>query len=365
MSQHSDMNEIQQVGRDARFAEDEINLFDLVKDIRQHAHWLFGSTVLFAVLGVVYALMATPVFQVDSKIKPAPAKYLTELNVPELSEVYTLDNAQAFLEAKQAVFSQEYRRDFYKQQLEQFQSAGLYRDELTFSQNYQKFNEDLKVTASNEKKDEESFLKITLQLTDADLATSFVNDYVAYSLQRRMQDIKDEIESKRSSRLRALEFDASLIRDTYYNDKTRRKLTLNEAQQIAKSVGQIDPVYSKSDILGSFKPPLYMYGLKALNAEEKALADRERMAKGLPHGEEHFIKGLPEILFNIKKLSEAKIDYDNVQLALVDEPALEPVKPVKPKKMLIVILATMAGGFIGLMLALVRAAYNRYNVEQK
>lgn len=363
MSEQTDLNPLQQVGRDAHFADDEINLFDLVKDVQQQFHWLVGFTVLFAVLGLAYALTATPVYQVESRIKPSAAKYLTELNSPELAEIYSLKVDGAFAEAKSAVFSQEYRREYYKQQLEKFKASELYKDELTFSQNYQKFNEDFKVSVSNEKKDAEDFLKVSLQLTHAELATDFVNGYISYALQRRLSDIHDEIESKRFNRIDKLKLDADLLRDTYFNSKTRRKLNLEEAQQIAKAVGQIEPVYSKSDILGSFQPPLYMYGLKALEAEEKAMNSREKMAGGLPHGEEHFIAGLPKILFDIRKLESISVDYDKVKLAQIDEPALQPFKPIKPKKALIVILATMAGGFIGLMMALVLAAYKRYKKE--
>mgnify|MGYP003386023837 CR=1 FL=1 len=360
---NQDNNAVQQVGRDAQFADDEINLFDLLKDVKQQFHWLFGITFIFTVLGVVYALLATPVYQVDSKIKPSSAKYLTELNTPDLSEIFSITPEQAYESAKQAIFSQEYRREFYQQSVAQFKQADLYSDALSFSQNYQRFNENLKVSVSSEKKDAESYLQISLELSDPQLATLFVNDYVLYSLKRRLNDISDEIESKRESRLKKLEFDAGLLRDTYFTDKIRRKLMLNEAQQIAKAVNQIDPVYSKSDILGSFTPPLYMYGLNALNAEEQALASRKEMAKGLPYGEEHFIEGLAKVLFDIEKLTNIKIDYSNIELAKIDEPALEPFSPIKPKKLLIVILAMIAGGFLGLMSALVIAAYNRYKVE--
>ena len=363
MKEQTDLQAIQQGGRDAQFADDEINLFDLIADIKDHFHWLAGFTILFAALGVVYALVATPVYQVESKIKPVSAKYLTELNTPELAEIFSLDSEAAFKQAKDAIFSQQYRREFYKQKISLFEGSGLYEEGLTFSQNYQKFNRDFKVSASNEKKDAENFIKVSLLLADSDLATSFVNDYVVYALNSRLSDIKDEVDYKRKSRLEELEYEASLIRDTYFNNKTRRKLNLDEAQQIARAVGQLDPVYSKSDILGSFKPPLYMYGLKALNAEENALNSRENIAKGLPHGEEHFIAGLPKILFNINKLTNISIDYSRVELAVVDEPALEPLNPIKPKKKLIVILASLAGGFIGLMIALIRAAYKRYKVE--
>lgn len=365
MNQPTDLNSVQQAGRDAQFADDEINLFDLVKDVVNNLHWLVGITTLFAILGITYALKATPVYEVHSKIKPATEKYLAQFNAPELAGVYKLNAGNAYIQAVQALFSQAYRRDFYKSKVDILKGAGFYNESFSFSQNYQEFNKWLSLKESNDKKDAEKFLSISLKLSNPELVTSLLNSYVDYSLARRLQDINDDIQVKRLSRLKKLNYDADSLRDAYANNKTHRKLTLDEARSIAIAVGQVDPVYAKSDILGSFKPPLYMYGSKALEAEERAMENRGKLAEALPHGEEHFISGLPAILFDIKKLDDIKIDYSKLKLAVVDEPALEPLKPIKPKKLLIVILATIVGGFIGLMVALVLAAYKRYKTELK
>jgi len=166
-------------------------------------------------------------------------------------------------------------------------------------------------------------------------------------------------------RLNKLEYDASLIRDKYYNRKVQRKLQLEEAGGIAKSVGQVEPIYTSSDILGSFKPPLYMYGSKALSAEEQALGGRAQLAKDLPHGEEHFIVGLPEILFEINQLKNLHIDYSEIKIAKVDEYALPPLAPIKPKKLLILMLSCVVSVFFGVMAALLVSAYQRHLRKNK
>ena len=157
-----------------------------------------------------------------------------------------------------------------------------------------------------------------------------------------------------------------MIRDKYYTDKAREKLVVAEALSIAKAVGIKQSVHQKAEIIANDgKLPRYMFGEKALAAEKNALDQREKLAKSLPFGEDHFIEGLPEKSFEIKKLKELKIDFEQVKLAKVDEFASLPRKPIKPKKMLILALSLVAGGFLGLMMALLVAAYKRYLKERE
>jgi len=341
--------------------EDEIDLFDLWDDLVSNKIWVLAGLIACVALASAYLYVAKPVYGVRSVIKPVSERDLVEINVPQLSGIYSLGVDAAFEHAKRAMLSTEYHRDFYQQNLVMIKAVeGLYNPILTESQNFTSFDKLLAVKLSNDKKDAEKFIGLSFELNDALAATDLLNGYVDFALQARLSEVRQTLESKRLVRLNKLEYDASLIRDKYYSKKIQRKLQLDEALQIAKSVGQTDPIYSKSDILGSFKPPLYMYGSKALAAEENALGRRETMAKGLPHGEEHFIGGLSSILFEIQQLRSLKVDYSKIKIALVDEPALVPVNPVKPKKLLVLVLSVVAGGFLGLMMALLVAAYKRH-----
>jgi len=322
---------------------------------------VLAGLVVCILLASAYLYVAKPVYEVSSVIKPVSERHLVEINVPQLSGIYSLGVGAAFEYAKRAMLSTEYHRDFYQQNLVTIKAVkGLYNPILTESQNFTRFDRLLAIKLSNDKKDAEKFIELSFELNDAQSATDLLNGYVHFALQARLSEVKQTLESKRSVRLNKLEYDASLIRDEYYSKKIQRKLQLDEALQIANSVGQADPIFSKSDILGSFKPPLYMYGSKALAAEERALSQRQALAKGLPHGEEHFIGGLPSILFEIQQLRSLKVDYSKIKIALVDGPALVPVKPAKPKKLLVLVLSMVAGGFLGLMMALLAAAYKRH-----
>ena len=346
---------------EAGFHEDEIDLFDLWDDLVSNKIWVAAGLITCILLAAAYLFTAKPVYEVKSVIKPVSEQDLVEINVPQLSGIYSLSVDAAFEHAKRAMLSKEYHRDFYQQNLVEIKAIeGLYNPALTESQNFTGFDKLLTIKLSNDKKDAEKFIELNFQLHDAIAATNLLNGYVSFALQGRLSEIKQTLESKRLVRLNKLEYDASLIRDQYHSQKIQRKLQLDEALKIAKSVGQTDPIYSKSDILGSFKPPLYMYGSKALAAEEKALSQREELSKEFPHGEEHFINGLSSILFEIQQLKNLSVDYSKIKIAQLDEPALVPVKPVKPKKLLVLVLSIVTGGFLGLMMALLVAAYKRH-----
>jgi chain length determinant protein (polysaccharide antigen chain regulator) len=70
-------------------------------------------------------------------------------------------------------------------------------------------------------------------------------------------------------------------------------------------------------------------------------------------------------LFKINQLKSLEIDYGKVSLAVVDEQAILPVGAIKPKKLLIMALACVAGGFVGLMMALLMAAFHRHKEKIK
>ena len=346
---------------EAGLRDDEIDLFDLWDDIVSRKWVVVAVFFVCLACAATYLSIAKPVYQVKSVIKPVEELGLVALNVPQLNGIYSLGVDAAYDKVRLAVLSKELQGIFYEENLAELKEVeGLYNEAVSLAQNVSSFNETLQIRLSNDKKDSEKFIEVSLASGSADDAADVLNKYIAFILQRQLMDVKRSVKVKLATRLNKLEYNASLIRDKYYSRKVQRKLQLDEAGRIAKSVGQVDPIYANSDILGSFKPPLYMYGVKALSAEEIALSEREEMAKDLPHGEEHFIEGLSEILFEIDQLKKLTIDYSNIKIARVDEFALAPLSQIKPKKILVLLLACILGVFLGVMAALLVSAYQRH-----
>jgi capsular polysaccharide biosynthesis protein len=54
------------------------------------------------------------------------------------------------------------------------------------------------------------------------------------------------------------------------------------------------------------------------------------------------------------RLSNLNLDMSQLKLVTIDQQALEPLKPIKPKKALIIVLGIMLGLVLGVMIAVVR-----------
>ena len=343
--------------------DDEIDLFDLIDDIWKQKNWVFVGVFFTLVLAGLYLFKATPVYQAEAKIKSATANDLIQFSRPQLLDIYSLDVKGAFASAKSALLSTGYRKEFYVLKLDQIKAVhNSYNDTLTLEQNFVGFNKQFSVKTSGAK-DSESFVQVTLTSSDANVTSELLNDYVEYALFRRLRDSYETMLAKVNGRIESLNYQASIMREEYKENKALRILELKEATNVALAVGQENPVYRNMDLVGGQLPPLYMLGSKAINAEIQALTSREEMAKALVRGEDHFIAGLPKLLLQIESLQELEIDFSKISLARIDEVAVVPVSPIKPRKLLIIALALVGGLFVGLFMALIVAAYGKHNIR--
>lgn len=343
--------------------DDEIDLFDLIDDIWKHKVWVFVGLLSTLMLAGIYLIKATPVYQAEAKVKSTTASDLIEFARPQLTGIYDLDVVRAFDSAKSALLSTGYRKEFYELKLDQIKAvSNSYNEELSLEQNFSNFSGQFSIKASGQK-DAESYVQLSLKSTDPVQASNLLNEFVGYALFRRLKDSYDTMLAKINGRIEALNYDANIMREEYLGDKARRILELKEATAIAIAVGQTSPVYRNMDLVGGKEPPLYMLGSKAIKAEIKALESRERVAQNLPRGEDHFIEGLPSVLLEIEALQSLEVDFSKIHLARIDEVAVVPVNPIKPRKLLIVALAFFAGVFIGFFMALTAAAYSKHKIR--
>ncbi|RRV00071.1 chain-length determining protein [Stutzerimonas xanthomarina] len=167
---------------------------------------------------------------------------------------------------------------------------------------------------------------------------------------------------------------------------------LNEAIRIATSLGISKPttpsslgapeITSQGSVIrtevNNQQIPLYFMGSEALEAERKALLARRsddftepriaqiaRELKLLEHNrqievlqsrenEDLFLKDLAGWREEAARLRSLQFDAGSLKLVSIDQRAVEPRQPIKPKKALIVALALVMGGMLGVFVALVR-----------
>lgn len=175
-------------------------------------------------------------------------------------------------------------------------------------------------------------------------------------------------------------------------ERTDRLAELAEAISIAKSMGINQPTTPSSMAdatragssqvvrteISNQKIPLYFLGTEALEAERNALQKRTsddftsgriaEIGKELQlldtnreveilqkrGNEDIFLRDVEPLRTEIARLRSLNIDMSNLQLVTIDRRAQEPLGPVKPKKLVILVLSLVAGAFVGVLIALIR-----------
>ena len=184
----------------------------------------------------------------------------------------------------------------------------------------------------------------------------------------------------------------SALRQQLKTRRDNRINQLNEAIRIAKSLKITKPttpsslgaaeVASQGSVIrtevNNQQIPLYFMGSEALEAERTALQARRsddftepriaqiaRELKLLEHNrqietlnsrenEDLFLKGLAGWREEAARLRAMDFDAAALKLVSIDQSAVAPTRPIKPKKTMIVALALVLGSMLGLFIALVR-----------
>ncbi len=185
------------------------------------------------------------------------------------------------------------------------------------------------------------------------------------------------------------------LREQLKTQRNDRVLQLTEAIGIARSLGIDKPTTPTSlgDMgrqggsvmrteINNQQIPLYFMGVEALQAERAALMARKsddftegrisQIAKELQllklnrqvevlnqrKNEDVFLAGVEPLRTEMARLKNLNINLDSLKLVVVDQQALEPLRPMKPKKFLIILLGLITGGVIGGAIALGRSWMN-------
>ena len=414
----------QQPNANTHIANDEIDLVQLVAALWKQKVLIVVVTALVGLLGVAYALLATPYYSVQSVLRPAAIKDLDELN--HLG-IYKLSPKQALTQVGAALDSYDNRLGFFRDNQQLF--ADLAQPGRSLEQTFESFNDQaFKLLQPDPKKLESTTPFVGIQLTyPAGLdGVEVVNGFVQYSINTVRQQVAADLETLIGNRLNQLETQMAAARASYeaskeieiaklteadalkrvqLNDelaalrqqlKTRRDNRinqLNEAIRIATSLGIVKPttpsslgaaqITSQGSVIrtevNNQQVPLYFMGSDALEAERKALQARRsddftepriaeigRELKLLEHNrkiemlnsrenEDLFLKNLAGWREEAARLRAMQLDAGSLKLVSIDQHAVEPSAPIKPKKAMIVALALVLGGMLGVFIALIRS----------
>lgn len=402
---------------------DEIDLFELFQSLWQEKILIIVITGLVTVIALAYALTGTPIYQVQSIVKPAPTKDLDELNG---AGIYKLSPAEALVQVGASLESYDTRLSYFKAHQDLF--AEMINPDRSAEQNFERINrENIKILKTDAKKDENfaNFVGIQLQYPKGVDGAVITNGFVEHAIAVEKQRIADSLKVVISNRLEQLTRTMNNARAAYDASKEAEIAQLTEKDVLQKAklidelnalreelkirrqnrIMQLDEAIAIAQALGIKKPatpsslanemrtsgsvirtevnsqqnPLYFMGTDALSAERDALMTRENddftsgriveintALKLLEHNrqievlqarenEDLFLAELAENRKEISRLKNLKVNMDNLKLVRIDQTAIEPVSPIKPKKSLIVAIGIVLGGMLGVFAALIRS----------
>lgn len=194
-----------------------------------------------------------------------------------------------------------------------------------------------------------------------------------------------------------LQDELKALRQQLKTHRDNRIVQLDEAIHIARSLGIGKPTtpsalgegerVAQGSVIrtevNNQQIPLYFMGSEALEAERNTLLQRRsddftepriaQIAKELQlltqnrqvevlnkrENEDLFLKDLATWREESARLRNLQFDVAGLKLVTIDQVALEPLKPIKPKKALILALGLVLGGMLGLFIALLRNMLRR------
>ena len=226
-----------------------------------------------------------------------------------------------------------------------------FNEEANMNEVFEEFNKQLQVSIDKKNKE---LVQVSFETHDADVAARLVNDFVVMAANKTVADLfanaELQINNMKENIRNAIEGKRSLAKQK----RLDRMALLKEALLIAKKLNIVDTSQMQSFVNSNgAADSLYLIGETALTAELMVLRDRKN--------DDSFIDGLRELQERLAVLEGINIilNKDEVFAARIDQKAMVPEKPIKPNKLLVVLISILLGFFAGVLLAFLKAGLMR------
>jgi uncharacterized protein involved in exopolysaccharide biosynthesis len=385
------------------YDEDEIDLLDLLLVLARRKWFIIKTTFIFAVLAIAYALLATPIYRAETQVIPPQSgsgamAALAQMGVPDFAAgmlgVTTPSDTLVAIVKSRPVLDKvidkfglmdrepepglppvEAIKEGIKTLAEKLMSKGEPGAEEP------KFRSDVRMNlknATSANADSKSgIITISVSDTSPDLAAEIANEYVA-----QLQELMQSLAFSQASQQRL--FLEDQVKDAQYNllqaernlseyqirtgildvgeqtsavmegliklraEVTAKEVELRSTQTFATANNP--KVKRLQSELASLKEQL-----RRMEASTGSTMPSDISIKDLPDAGLEYLRLMRDMKFNETLYGMLLKQYESARISEAQEPSVvqvlapaePPEKKDKPKKKLIVVLATVLGGFIG------------------
>jgi len=328
--------------------KDEVSLLDMWPTLFKRRWLILLLTGIATLIGLVYATTAPNVYKAETILLPPTVKQITELQSLESflnkDQNITYTRESVFEAFAKTLNSKAVRNGFF---LHQGVVEKLYPDARSEVQKRGLFN----IFDKNLVFDDNV---LSLQGTTPIAIVDWVNDFPRIAAQQTRDEILSGLRAKLELEKLALKAQIRARIGLAEREKANAIDRLEEAISTARKLGINDYALSggDSEADGSGKSgnisiattsiPIYMRGVKALQAELSTLKERKDSRSYAP--------GLTELQEKLFVLDALRIEPENVAVMRIDERALLPVR-IQPKRKRITAGAALAGLLVGILAA--------------
>ncbi|SFW63567.1 LPS O-antigen chain length determinant protein WzzB [Pseudomonas sp. NFACC04-2] len=332
---------------------DEIDLIALARGLWGQKWLILAVTLLVTAGAAAYAYLSKPVYQAQLFIMPPTQNGIAELNYgrgksTELDPYSIKHVYDVFARNLQGEsLRQTFFNEVYLPSLDESQRKGAL-DRL-----YERFSRELVIKGPG--KDTPDRYSVTVQGGDPVRATEWAKAYVARASEAAESELIKNVTAEAAVRARNLEQRIVGLRETAQRIREDRIQQLREALKIAEAIGLTSPSINSTaavDITVETGNKMdYQRGSKALAAEVKALESRA--------SDDAFISDLRSLQMRYSFYRKLNIDPESISVYRQDGSVEVPQSPIKPRKILILLLGVIMGGLLGGGMALIRIVINR------
>lgn len=356
--------------------ENEIDPIELAKSLWNQKWLILGITAITTAIALIYALMTTPLYEAKSSVIAPKRSDISGYNVARLSIATAMGNRlqghdsgenapsvftteEVYSVFKRNLLSASLRNTFFESRYLPYLGESMSEDQDARDRLLEHFRKVL-VVHEPDARQRPGLYEVKVELSDAELAAQWANEYIEVAAKRAEQEMIDDISSEIRNRQRITTLQIERLRASASAQRMDRIARLEEALQVALALGIEAPqitagrVNADSELAAFVEGDLmYMRGTKALKAELDVLRSREI--------DDPFVPDLRRLQSRLELLDNIEINRDAVAVYTLDGIAQVPETPIKPNKTLIVVFGLLLGGILGCVVALVRLAVRHHS----
>ncbi|MBA2074262.1 LPS O-antigen chain length determinant protein WzzB [Aeromonas veronii] len=348
-------------------SSDELDLRELMSVLWRQKVFILLVTLLFAVAGIVYAMIARQVWTSQALISEPSVSQVEalQLAVDKIQAIMSSSNSNG-APPSTAAFSSLEKPAIYQSFISAFNSMnnkrafltqeGVYAAEIEKSEVSDKRSERALMSKLAESISAKAIDKASQDMTlsfaaeTPELAQQRLVKYIDFVQQQQLKSKNAELKSIWQNRIKALTTQYDTVKADTLLRRQEELQRVGYSLRISKAAG-VDAPLERIDSQEIFNIQLGAKGLAEKLSILNEIKDPELLNPELG-----------QIRLQLSSLKALKLqDAEFVSFNMIDSPE-EPFTRDKPKRPLIAVLATLLGGMLGVAIVLVRHAFRRPEV---